>query len=160
MVVPRGQPASSGPSPSPPWMQYRAPSVSSRVRVSSSTRATAQMEASASPRKPRVPMRARSSGVRTLLVAWRRNALGMSSRKMPQPLSVTRMDRTPPLCISTVMAVAPESMAFSTNSFTTEEGRSMTSPAAISSAVWRSSTLILAMAPLLSWSFHQFFQFI
>ncbi len=109
------------------------------VRVSSSTRLTAQMEARASPRNPRVPIWYRSSWARTLLVAWRRKAVGTSSRRMPQPLSVTRINRTPPFCISTVMAVAPESMAFSTSSFTTEEGRSITSPAAISSAVWRSS---------------------
>ena len=37
----------------------------------------------------------------------------------------------PPPRSSTVMWVAPASMAFSTSSFTTEAGRSTTSPAAI-----------------------------
>lgn len=61
---------------------------------------------------PSVPMRSRSSGRSTLLVACRRNAFGTSSRSMPQPLSVTRMSRTPPCPISTVMAVARHRLNF------------------------------------------------
>ena len=45
------------------------------------------MAASASPRKPSVPMAARSAAVRSLLVAWRRKAVGSSSGAMPQPSS-------------------------------------------------------------------------
>ena len=142
MVVPTGQPASASSPAHSPASVYRVPISSVAARVSISVSLTAQMEASASPRKPSVPMRSRSSGRSTLLVACRRNAFGTSSRSMPQPLSVTRMSRTPPCPISTVMAVAPASIEFSTSSFTTEAGRSITSPAAISSAVSRSSILI------------------
>ena len=46
-----------------------------------------------------------------------------------------RISVLPPSLISTVMAVAPASMAFSTSSFATELGRSTTSPAAILSIV-------------------------
>ena len=48
----------------------------------------------------------------------------------------------PPFWISTVTAVAPASMAFSSSSFTTLAGRSTTSPAAMRSATWLSSCLI------------------
>ena len=67
-------------------------------------------------------------------------AVEIYSASMPLPLSLTTMLSTPPRVISTVMAVLPASIAFSTSSFTTEEGRSTTSPAAISSAVCLSST--------------------
>ena len=105
------------------------------------------MDASASPRKPRVEMEFRSSCRTTLLVAWRRKAVGTSSGRMPQPLSVTRIKVMPPRRISTVMMEAPASTAFSTSSFMTEEGLSTTSPAAISSATCFSSTWIFGMFP-------------
>ena len=63
-------------------------------------------------------------------------------RRIPQPLSVTRISVTPPFCISTVMRVAPASIPFSTSSFITEEGRSTTSPAAIRFATAKESTFI------------------
>ena len=44
-------------------------------------------------------------------------------------------DKIPPSFISIVTDVAPASIAFSTSSFTTEAGRSITSPAAILSIV-------------------------
>ena len=47
--------------------------------------------ASASPRKPRVPMASRSYSLRILLVAWRRKAVSSSPAGMPQPSSVTRI---------------------------------------------------------------------
>ncbi len=97
------------------------------------------MAAKASPRKPKVPIRPRSSGPRSLLVAWRKKAVGSSGPGMPQPLSVTRMSPMPPRRISTATAEAPASMAFSTSSFTTLAGRSTTSPAAMRSATWASS---------------------
>jgi DNA mismatch repair ATPase MutS len=68
------------------------------------------------------------------------NAERTSSRSIPQPLSVIRMNEIPPSLISTTTAVAPASMAFSTSSFTTEAGRSITSPAAILSIVIGSNT--------------------
>ena len=113
--------------------------------VMRSTCETAEIEASASPRKPSVRIASRSSLSYTLLVAWRRNAVATSSRSMPQPLSVTRIYVTPPRRISTVTIEAPASIEFSTSSLMTEEGRSTTSPAAISSATCLSSTLIFGI---------------
>ena len=89
----------------------------------------------------------KSSAERILLVEWRRKAAGMSSISMPQPLSVTRIKEMPPSRISTVMEVAPASMAFSRSSFTMEAGRSITSPAAILSIVTWSKTCILLILP-------------
>ena len=51
----------------------------------------------------------------------------------------------PPRWISTVTAVDPASTAFSNSSFTTEAGRSTTSPAAIKSATCGSKHWLLAM---------------
>ena len=64
------------------------------------------------------------------------------SRSIPQPLSVTRIMVIPPSRISTVMAVEPASMEFSTSSLTTLSGRSMTSPAAIRLMVSSGRSLI------------------
>src|SRR5581483_7701510 len=50
---------------------------------------------------------------------------------MPWPSSMTRIMRLPPDSTSTRMVFAPASRAFSSNSLTTEAGRSTTSPAAI-----------------------------
>ena len=58
-------------------------------------------------------------------------ASSASSRSMPEPLSATRTIACPPCSTSIRMRVAPASSAFSTNSFTTDAGRSTTSPAAI-----------------------------
>ena len=76
-------------------------------------------------------MESRSFTSGSLLVAWRSKASMASSRSMPQPSSVMRIRRRPPLKASTRMLVAPASSEFSSNSFTTEAGRSTTSPAAI-----------------------------
>src|SRR5450830_533034 len=87
--------------------------------------------ASASPLKPMVPTDSRSVRLLILLVAWRLKASGSSSRRMPAPSSSTAIRRTPPASNRTVTCVAPASSALSTNSRTTEAGRSTTSPAAI-----------------------------
>jgi hypothetical protein len=50
---------------------------------------------------------------------------------MPHPLSSTRISFLPPWTMETEILVLPASMLFSINSFTTAEGRSTTSPAAI-----------------------------
>src|SRR6202050_2215268 len=50
---------------------------------------------------------------------------------MPQPSSITRISLLPPDSVSMRMERAPASKAFSSNSFTTDAGRSTTSPAAI-----------------------------
>ena len=94
----------------------------------------------ASPRKPKDATVVKSSTERILLVEWRRKASGTSSFGMPHPLSVMRMKEIPPSFISTVTAVEPASMAFSTNSFTMDAGLSITSPAAILSIVIWSKT--------------------
>lgn len=65
-----------------------------------------------------------------MLVACRLAHRHASSRDMPQPSSVTLIRPTPPRRISTRTDLAPASRLFSTSSFTTEAGRSTTSPAA------------------------------
>src|SRR4051812_28865493 len=94
-------------------------------------RATAPIEASASPRNPSDAMCSRSAAAWSLLVAWATNASSRSSRGIPDPSSRTRMRRAPPSSRSISMRRAPASSAFSTSSLTTDAGRSITSPAAI-----------------------------
>ena len=91
MVVPSGHPASCTRPGTPPSRDREAPAWAPFCRVNTSMRLTAAMAARASPRKPRVPMAPRSAAVRSLLVAWRRKAVGRSPGAMPQPLSATRM---------------------------------------------------------------------
>ena len=67
-------------------------------------------------------------------VAWRESASTASSRAMPLPSSRTRMSARPPSSPAPSTERAPASRAFSTSSFTTDAGRSTTSPAAIWSA--------------------------
>ena len=50
---------------------------------------------------------------------------------MPIPLSDTLINSLPPFSVYTNICVAPASIEFSTSSFTTEDGFSTTSPAAI-----------------------------
>ena len=76
-------------------------------------------------------MRNRSSASASLLVAWGWNARGRSSGAMPRPLSATRTRSLPPRSTVTSTRVAPASIAFSSSSLTTLDGRSTTSPAAI-----------------------------
>ncbi len=102
-----------------------------RTREMMDRRATEAMEASASPRKPMEATDSSSESERILLVAWRATARGSSSRGMPKPSSLTAMRRMPPPSRRISMARAPASMAFSRISFSTEAGRSITSPAAI-----------------------------
>ncbi len=94
-------------------------------------RDTEAMEGSASPRKPKLPMRASSAKLATLLVAWRVTASSNSSAGMPPPSSRTMISDCPPLSSATSTVVAPASRLFSTSSLTTLAGRSTTSPAAI-----------------------------
>ena len=112
-------------------MTYLAPVKASFVLVINSTCATAAILESASPLKPRLFTLIRSIADFILLVEWRRNANGSSFSSIPLPLSVILIKDIPPSFISTVIAVAPASIEFSTNSLTTDEGLSITSPAAI-----------------------------
>ena len=142
MTVPSGQPVSPISWMSPALRVTRVPLPSPRRRVVSSTSLTAETAASASPRKPMVPMASRPCSSRSLEVAWRRKATPASSGAMPQPSSTTRMPVAPPSRTSTVRFRAPASKAFSISSLTTEAGRSTTSPAAIISATWGGSILM------------------
>ena len=90
MLVPSGQPASSTVPGTPPSKWSFAPLSAPRSREKMSSRETEEIAASASPRKPSVPMAAKSSAVCSLLVAWRRKAVGSSLGAMPQPSSLTR----------------------------------------------------------------------
>ena len=147
-VVPSGAPISSMDCSFAPSNTMRVPVRFSFLLVMISTRDTAAILDRASPRKPRLAIWFKSSASSILLVACRRNAVGSCSRSMPQPLSVTRMNSIPPSFASTVIAVEPASMAFSTSSFTTLAGRSTTSPAAILSIVRESSTCIPIYLPM------------
>src|SRR5581483_5019504 len=92
--------------------------------------ATAPIDGSASPRKPSVRMRERSSSA-SLEVAWRSTESTRSALSMPEPSSVTRITPRPPPVATMSMREAPASIAFSTSSLTTLAGRSTTSPAAM-----------------------------
>ena len=56
----------------------------------------AAMLGNASPRKPSVERLFKSSGLTSLLVAWRANASSISGSAIPVPLSVIRIDPIPP----------------------------------------------------------------
>ncbi len=70
-------------------ISINVPFSSTGLFVLSSTWATAAMEASASPRKPMVRMRKRSSIFRILEVACRSKAMRASVTLIPLPLSIT-----------------------------------------------------------------------
>jgi len=130
MVVPTGCAAGCG-AAAPPNASTRVPWPSFGRREVTLIRDTDAIDASASPRKPMLATRVRSSNVAILLVACGASASGNSSGAMPTPSSRTRISRMPPCSTSMSMRCAPASRLFSANSFTTEAGRSMTSPAAI-----------------------------
>ena len=116
-------------------MRSSTPFAASFCFVRMVTFDTAAMLGKASPRKPSVFIENKSSVVAILLVACGKKAVATSSAFMPMPLSLTRIDSSPPPFVSIVTAVAPASIAFSSNSFTTEAGLSTTSPAAMRFAV-------------------------
>src|SRR5579875_2361266 len=142
-LVPCAPPYGSRSRRAPTSKRSSTPEAVAEVRDAISTRpAAAMMLGSASPRKPSVRMARRSSELASLLVAWRLHAVSISSGGIPQPLSTTRIRSRPPRWSSTTMARAPASIAFSTNSLTTEAGRSTTSPAAICAATSGGSKVI------------------
>ena len=106
-------------------------------------RLTAPIDGSASPRKPRLRMRSRSSSG-SLEVQWRSTASDSSSRVMPMPSSLTAIRLCPPATSATSMRVASASIAFSTSSFTAAAGRSTTSPAAMRLTIMDGSWRIIA----------------
>ena len=129
--VPGGAPSGELSTTRPPDTSMRVPDVSAGGRVTIVTWATAPMLGSASPLNPSVAIAPRSDGSASLLVANRSKASSASPREMPTPLSTTLIRSTPPPRTSTEISVAPASSEFSTNSLTTDAGRSVTSPAAI-----------------------------
>ena len=128
--VPRPPAAGAGAPASPPATRSDQASLIPAGRLVSRSRATAAIEGSASPRKPKVVICCSCSSA-SLEVAWRSSASGRSSGGMPQPSSPTRISPLPPASSATSIRVAPASIAFSTSSLTTEAGRSTTSPAAM-----------------------------
>src|SRR5690606_16480919 len=136
----------------------RPPSICTNVPlvpldVCKVTLETEAILASASPRNPSVRIRNKSCSLAILLVAWRENDNNASSASIPTPLSMIWMDVSPASISSTSIAVLPASMAFSTNSLTTEVGRSTTSPAAI---LLDKGSSINRMTPMISLLINQF----
>jgi hypothetical protein len=129
--VPGGAPAAPVATIAPLSTVTATAASTPRGRVVSTSRDTDAIEGKASPRKPIVAIVVRSSTARSFDVAWRVKASRASSGSMPMPSSTTRIERRPPPSTSIAIWVASASRAFSTSSFTTDAGRSTTSPAAI-----------------------------
>ena len=132
-VVPRRRAVSVTSATEPPAARTTVPAPSPSA-VSISSCETEQIAGNASPRKPKLRTPTKSPAERILDVACRASASTASSRDMPEPSSLTRISWRPPSSTAMSMEVAPASSAFSTSSFTTDAGRSTTSPAAIWSA--------------------------
>src|SRR5437660_1592415 len=145
MDVPRGSPASSTLNILPPLISTTVPEDSSPALVSNRRRDTEAIEGRASPRNPRVETLSRSSAFLIFEVACRSKASRASSRNMPLPLSVIWISFLPPASIWIRMRVEPASSEFSSSSFTTDAGRSTTSPAAILLATCSESRWIRPM---------------
>lgn len=130
MAVPGETPELLGSCSRPPSMRISQPSKSCCCLVQSLKRETLAMLGRASPRNPKCVISKSSFREESLLVACRLVHSSASARDMPLPSSVTLIMPTPPRRISTRTNLAPASRLFSTSSFTTEAGRSTTSPAA------------------------------
>ena len=147
MLVP-GAPAALPPGAvRPPRKRATAAAPSPATRVVQSSSAAATIAASASPRKPSERTANSASALRSFEVACRSKASASSAGGIPQPSSRTRIRSIPPASTATAIRVAPASSAFSISSFTTEAGRSITSPAAIRAATSGGSTRIGARPP-------------
>ena len=129
---------------SPPAILILVASSSAERLVCISTWATAAMEASASPRNPLVCSANKSSDCLILDVACRSKAKRASVALMPNPLSTTWINCFPASAMINWILVALASIAFSSNSFTTEAGRWTTSPAAIWLATWSGSKAMIS----------------
>ena len=131
IIVPVGAPVSDTFFIFPPSMIISVPVSDCLFFVTIVNFETDAMLGRASPLNPSVAMEKRSSSVYILLVAYRSIASRASSWFIPMPLSEIRINDRPPFSISIIICVLSASIAFSTSSFTTEKGRSTTSPAAI-----------------------------
>mmetsp|Transcript_37696 Transcript_37696/g.121153 ORF Transcript_37696/g.121153 Transcript_37696/m.121153 type:complete len:258 (+) Transcript_37696:293-1066(+) len=87
------------------------------------TCATCEMDASASPRKPKVSICSRSSYSRSLEVANRSHTRGKSPRAIPWPLSLICSSFIPPALDRTLIEVEPASSEFSNISLSALAGR-------------------------------------
>ena len=143
MVVPLVEPIGSFDIIFPPSTYILVPIISSLVLVVISNFDTAEIDANASPLKPREYKSYKSSIFLILLVACLKNDFSTSLEGIPIPLSVILIRLFPPSIISMEILFAPASMEFSISSFTTEEGLSTTSPAAILFIVKSSRMLII-----------------
>jgi len=115
---------------------------------------TDAIEGNASPLKPRVWILSKSVISEILLVECLSIDNTASSFDIPQPSSETDISSLPLFFILTGIFFAPESKEFSTSSFTTEAGRSITSPAAILFTISNGRIFILFIR------FAQFFPFV
>ena len=105
--------------------RHRASRLTSRIRL------TAAIEGRASPRKPMVVIRISASSASFEVACRSTRQRQLVASPMPQPSSSTRISPRPPASTATAIRDAPASIAFSTSSFTTDAGRSTTSPAAM-----------------------------
>ncbi len=128
-----------------PSISILVPNCSPVCRVFNSTWAIAAILASASPLKPIVRILNRSSAERILEVACFSKHIRASVSLIPQPLSIT-CTRLLPACFTiSFICVAPESIEFSSSSFTALAGRCITSPAAIWLAMLSGNKRIISM---------------
>ena len=129
--VPSAEPCSTTSSTFAPRTLTTVPLTLPLTFVTSSTSETDAMHGSASPLNPIVTNDSRSPSDMILLVACLSKAIRASLLVIPSPSSTTVMESFPPSLIWMEILPAPASMAFSTSSFTTDDGLSTTSPAAI-----------------------------
>ena len=130
-MVPRCLAISSRLVITPPATLIKVPISSIFAFVQILTLEIATIDERASPLNPNVEIDLKSSASLILLVACLSVHNKQSSLIMPDPLSVTLINFLPPLWIFILIFVVLASSAFSTSSFTTDAGRSTTSPAAI-----------------------------
>ena len=113
----------------PPVTEISKPFSEPGTRLRMLSLETDPIEGNASPRNPSELMSSNRSSI--FEVQCRSIARRNSSLVIPQPLSMTRINALPPDAVAISIRVAPASIAFSTSSLITLEGRSTTSPAAI-----------------------------
>jgi len=138
-VVPTGSPTSSTSIIFPASATIFVPFSSAVLVIMVSSDIDAIL-ANASPLNPIEYVCSKSSIFLILLVACLSNDSGISFADIPFPLSTILTNVFPPFFISIIIFVAPASIEFSTNSFTTFAGLSITSPAAILFIVKSSSS--------------------
>ena len=130
IVVPRRRAASRTSLISPPITRITVPAPSAGA-VSTSSSDTEAIAGSASPRKPKLRTPTRSSAAWIFEVAWRCEREHGVLALHPAAIIGDADARAAAVVHAMSIVVAPASSEFSTSSFTTDAGRSTTSPAAI-----------------------------